>query len=263
MKKIYLYSLVLLIIVILAAVLIYSVGSVGGTTSLAQLVSYDNKPVPSGLLSQLNVPNSVSSAIGIGVANKYITKINGTLLTLNGKPEILYVGAEYCPYCAAERWAMIIALMRFGNFTNLHLMTSSSTDYSPSTPTFDFYNSTYTSNYVSFITVEETTNTKAPLQTPNSSEDTILSNYDPSGGIPFLFFAGKYVWISANYDPYSVLYQRNWSAIAAQLDNASSVQAQAIVGTANLMTAQICKVDNNTAPICSQPYVTNIESSIS
>ena len=35
-------------------------------------------------------------------------------LTSGGKPEILYVGAEYCPYCAAERWAMVVALSRFG-----------------------------------------------------------------------------------------------------------------------------------------------------
>ena len=32
---------------------------------------------------------------------------SGTPLTANGKPEMLYMGAEYCPYCAAERWAMI------------------------------------------------------------------------------------------------------------------------------------------------------------
>ena len=31
-------------------------------------------------------------------------------MTLDGKsPAMLYYGAEYCPYCAAERWAMAVA----------------------------------------------------------------------------------------------------------------------------------------------------------
>ena len=45
-------------------------------------------------------------------------------LTANGKPEVLYMGAEYCPYCAAERWAMIVALSRFGTFSGLHTIHS-------------------------------------------------------------------------------------------------------------------------------------------
>ena len=48
----------------------------------------------------------------------------GAALTANGKPEMLYMGAEYCPYCAAERWAMIVALSRFGTFSGLATMHS-------------------------------------------------------------------------------------------------------------------------------------------
>ena len=47
------------------------------------------------------------------------TTITGAPLTSGGKPEMLYIGAEYCPYCAAERWAMIVALSRFGTFSGL------------------------------------------------------------------------------------------------------------------------------------------------
>ena len=39
-------------------------------------------------------------------------------------PEILYMGAEYCPYCAAQRWSTIIALSRFGKFSGLGNMSS-------------------------------------------------------------------------------------------------------------------------------------------
>ena len=48
-----------------------------------------------------------------------VTKRLVRLLTADGKPLVLYVGAEYCPYCAAERCAMVQALSRFGTFSNL------------------------------------------------------------------------------------------------------------------------------------------------
>jgi len=34
---------------------------------------------------------------------------------------VVYIGAEYCPYCAVERWPLIVALNRFGTLTNLGL----------------------------------------------------------------------------------------------------------------------------------------------
>ncbi|HUC14208.1 MAG TPA: DUF929 family protein, partial [Acidimicrobiales bacterium] len=85
-------------------------------------------------------------------------------LLLGGKPEILYIGAEFCPFCGAERWALVMALSKFGTFHNVMGTTSSSTDVNPSTPTFSFYKSTYTSPYLSFVPVETETNTKATLQ---------------------------------------------------------------------------------------------------
>ena len=42
-----------------------------------------------------------------------------TARTGKKKPELLYIGAEYCPYCAASRWPLIIALSRFGTFKGL------------------------------------------------------------------------------------------------------------------------------------------------
>ncbi len=38
------------------------------------------------------------------------------------------MGAEYCPFCAAQRWAMVNAFSRFGTFTGLTTTHSSSTD---------------------------------------------------------------------------------------------------------------------------------------
>jgi Domain of unknown function (DUF929) len=65
------------------------------------------------------VPAGTLDRIGAGQVSSAPTSITGSPLTSGGKPEVLYVGAEYCPYCAAERWAMIVALSRFGTFSGL------------------------------------------------------------------------------------------------------------------------------------------------
>lgn len=41
------------------------------------------------------------------------------LITVNGKPTVFYLGAISCVYCAENRWAMALALSRFGAFQNL------------------------------------------------------------------------------------------------------------------------------------------------
>jgi hypothetical protein len=55
------------------------------------------------------------------------------LARTSGKPIVLYVGGEFCPYSAAERWSPVVALSRFGAFSNLALLRSSSTDMFPDT----------------------------------------------------------------------------------------------------------------------------------
>ncbi len=257
MKKIHIYLIAIVLIIIMVAVLMFAAGSLTPSTSL---VSYDNKPVSASFLKMLVIPNNVSSQVGMGVAPKSNVEIlNATPIAINGKPEILYIGAEFCPFCAAQRWPLLIALMRFGNFTGIKYMTSSATDYAPSTPTFTFYNSTYTSPYISFVAVEQTTNTYKTLQQPNSTQAYLFSKYDPNGNIPFILFANRTVWGNADYDPLSVLGGKNWTDIATLLHNSSSVQSLAIVGTANLMTAQICSIDNNSpARVCNQPYIRNL-----
>ena len=52
---------------------------------------------------------------------------------------MLYYGAEYCPYCAAERWAIAAALSRFGTWSNLKITASSHTDVYAETHTFSYY----------------------------------------------------------------------------------------------------------------------------
>ena len=75
-------------------------------------------------------------------------------LSVGGKPAFIYMGGEYCPYCAAERWSLVMALSKFGTFSGLKGTTSSATDVDASTPTFSFYGSKFTSRYITFEPVE-------------------------------------------------------------------------------------------------------------
>ena len=80
------------------------------------------RPWPRWWPDVTSVPASTLDAVGDGsgaVTGQAHDDQRPDALTANGKPEMLYMGAEYCPYCAAERWAMIVALSRFGTFTGL------------------------------------------------------------------------------------------------------------------------------------------------
>ena len=77
-------------------------------------------------------------------------------LTSGGKPEMLYIGAEFCPICATQRWPMVVALSHFGTFSNLSKTHSAVSD--GDIPTLSFYGSTFTSPYLTFTPVETTTN---------------------------------------------------------------------------------------------------------
>ena len=206
----------------------------------------------------------------------------GAPLTANGKPEMLYMGAEYCPYCAAARWAMIVALSRFGTFSGLATVHSAAANGAgqaepdPNTPTWTFVHSTYTSKYLTFTPVELQTNipdtstgTYTNLQTPTKAQQALLTKYDASpyvassqaGAIPFIDFGNKYVSIGTPYDP-GVLSGLSWSTIAADLHNPSSPVAQAVNGTANYITAAICQMTGNQPASACTATVKSLESQI-
>ncbi len=213
------------------------------------------------IVSQITgLPASEFNAVGQGTANNLIKPVSGTALTgATGKPEVLYIGAEYCPYCAAERWALIVALGRFGTFSGLQTTTSSSSDIYPNTPTFTFHSATYTSSYIDFRAVETSDRNQQPLQTPSASEQQLWSKYDPAGSIPFIDFGNKYAMSGATYLP-DLLSGASWQAIASELQDQNSAQAKAIVGSANLITAAICKTTSDApASVCSSPAIQDLE----
>lgn len=196
------------------------------------------------------VPASTLNKVGLGSVPAYnpsaVNTVSGTALTSDGKPEMLYIGAEFCPYCAAERWAMAVALSRFGTLSPLHGIHSSSTDTDPSTPTLTFYKSTYTSKYLTFVPVENETVTRTPLQNTTAAQQSLWQKYDSSAsglGYPFIDFGNQYTITGPSYDP-GVLAGLTWPQVAADLQDPTSAVAQGADGAANLITAAICKMTN-------------------
>ena len=157
---------------------------------------------------------------------------------------------------------MIIALSRFGAFSGLKTTSSSSSDVYPNTPTFTFHGATYTSQYVDFAAVETTDRNRNPLESPTSAQQALANQYDTSGSIPFVDFGNRYAFSGAMYLP-DVLSGMTWAAVADALAQSSSPQAKAILGSANLITAAICKLTaDQPASGCSSSTIQSIEKTL-
>jgi hypothetical protein len=216
------------------------------------------------------VPASTLDAVagGPGVVSypMSIHRVSGPPLTARGKPELFYDGALYCPFCASERWAMIVALSRFGTFSGLRLAYSSATDSPASIATWTFYRSSYTSKYLTFTPVEETTSVPdgngsyARLQTPTAAQRAVITRYNSQGSIPFLDYGNKYVQVGdlPVLEPQNLQGQA-WAQIAAALKDPSSPTAQAVDSAANWTTAAICDLTRNQPATACTPAVKALE----
>ena len=71
-----------------------------------------------------------------------------------GKPAIVFVSEESCPFCAAERWSLAVALSRFGTWSHLGATTSSATDVYPNTATLSFRTAVYRSTELTLRATE-------------------------------------------------------------------------------------------------------------
>jgi thiol-disulfide isomerase/thioredoxin len=210
-----------------------------------------------------SVPAATFDSVGAGTATGLAATSGQPLLTSGGKPEVLYMGGEYCPFCAAERWVLAAALSRFGTFTGLSLIHSSPADVYASTPTLSFYKSGYTSRYVSFTPVEwygEADDASTPfghayLEHPAPQETALFDKY-ANGSFPFVDIGNQYLVPEAQYLP-SDLHGMSWSQVAAAMRTPSSTVARDIDGAANIITAAICKITNGQpGAVCSSAGVT-------
>jgi uncharacterized protein DUF929 len=207
------------------------------------------------------VPASALDAVGAGTSTQLPSAIDGPALTADGKPRVLYVGAEYCPFCAAERWPMIVALSRFGAWQGLGQTTSAGApEVYPGTATLTFHGATYRSELLSFTGVETESNQVVngrygQLDTLSDADAAVLRAHDPSGGIPFVDLGGKWAITGATYAP-AVLAGKSHAQIAAALAEPGSDVARGVNGAANVITAALCELTGGQpAAVCTSPGV--------
>ena len=258
------------ILAVVAALVVIKLATTGnGTTASA------NQPAPPDVVAAVaGVDPATFEQVGRGSVTNLLTPVRGTLERgPDGKPRVTYIGAEYCPFCAGERWALVAALSRFGTFSDLQLSHSASEDVYPNTPTFSFVGSSYSSPYVDFSPVELQSNVRSgngyqTLQTPTTEQRNVLQTYDvppyvpaqSAGAIPFIDIGGQYALSGASYD-ISALRGMSAEQIAAALSDPSSQAAKGILGSANVLTAAICSAtDNQPADVCASPTIQMLQS---
>jgi thiol-disulfide isomerase/thioredoxin len=209
-----------------------------------------------------SIPEATFSAVGAGTATGLKALSGQPELTSGGKPELLYMGGEYCPFCAAERWAIAAAINRFGTLSGLHFIHSSPTDVYPSTPTLSFYKSRYASKYLAFVPVEwygEKTDPRTPflhayLQHPTQQQVALFAKY-AGGSVPFVDIGNRYLVPMAQYVP-SALAGMSWAQVAAAMRNPGSPVGKDIDGAANMITAAICQLTHGQPrSVCVSPGV--------
>jgi hypothetical protein len=282
------------VVLVAVVIILFSVLSGGGSSKV-----YAWHPAPASYIKaisgitqqQFNAAGDGSTLSGVGLAGALDRTPNQPPLTAkgpNGKtlPVLVYVGAEGCPFCAAARWALTIALYRFGSFSGLGIIKSDPLDSWGNTNTFSYSQAKYTSKYLIFEPLEKYSNVRCVSHCtatwdPMPYQGTALQNnlyntydsckyYPPQqgssgcGGIPFLDWAGKYVEAggtpypayitggdsSANWAP------ETWQEIINQLSLPNQGPGEAILASANVYSAMICQITNgqpgsvcNSAPV--------------
>ena len=193
------------------------------------------------------------------------TAVSGPPLTEAGKPEVLYVATEYCPYCAEENWALIVALSRFGQFTGLTTSRSPQFEDVPPIDTWTFYGSSYTSPYLAFVPVETHSNVLVSpkankgngasyrvLQRLTPAEQAVFDKYDNRGSTPFIDFANRAAQTGSGILP-NLVAGRTWQQLAAALRQPKTPLGATLLNEADTLTAELCRLTGDRpAAACSQ-----------
>jgi hypothetical protein len=230
-----------LVVAVVVGLVVASVTSGGATAS--------EVAAPTNVVAKAtNVPGGVLAQVGTGQAATALQPASGgSPLAIDSKLGIVFVSEESCPFCAAERWPVVIALSHFGTWSHLGATSSSSTDVYPNTATFSFRDATYSSPYLSLRTTELADNAGHQLQAPTALDTGLINRYDvppyvnsadQSGSVPFLDIGNRFILAGAQYNP-QVLASLSMSQIAEQLGDPASPIARAIDQSANALIVAI------------------------
>ncbi|MGO8871206.1 MAG: DUF929 family protein [Acidimicrobiales bacterium] len=244
----------------IAVLLVGVIGLVVYALTGSPATERSNRPTPASgavVAAVSHVPAAAFDAAGATDAGTPL--VSPTVLTgqpplqADGRPEVLWVGAEFCPFCGAERWPLIVAMSRFGHFTGLGDMQSSNTSVFPGIQTFTFVDASYASPYLAFTGVElysdapDAGGAYTPIARLSPSQAALVARYGTrpgtgAGSLPFVDVANRMVTSTSGFSP-AVLVGLSQATVAGQLaEPAQPGQSagRAIVASANQLTAGMC-----------------------
>jgi hypothetical protein len=213
-----------------------------------------------GLPAPAPVPASQDGAYSstLLISSGTLSAVSGPPLTSGGKPELLYLANEYCPYCAMENWPLIVALSRFGQFTGLTTSRSPRFEHIAPIDSWTFYGSRYTSRYLSFVPVEEYSNVLVTakanpdkeanyrkLQRLTPAQHAIIAKYDKARTTPFLDFGNRVVQNGSGPIPSQLMTGKSWQQLAAALRQPKTDLGAALLAEADSLTAELCRLTGN------------------
>ncbi|APZ42378.1 DUF929 family protein [Acidihalobacter ferrooxydans] len=235
--------------------------ALGLLTACSQADTQINQPVSSTVMQKLEAASKASLQLGQAPLFTSLQAIKGANAGPGSKPGVLYVGADFCPFCAALRWPLIISLLHFGTLDGLHTMRSSSTDVYPDTTTFNFVKAHYKSAYIHFQAVETATRDGKPLEPLTGQAAKLFKKYDAppytsqAGGIPFLYIGGHWLLLGSPITPKD-FGTKDWTQLATELADPKSKLARAVLPQANLITAAICQsTGGKPQSVCKAPGI--------
>jgi hypothetical protein len=204
-------------------------------------------PLTDSEMAQLtSVPiSTLVAATKMGVSLQAPSGLTGAPLIKNGKPEMLYIGAEFCPICATERWPMMVALSHFGTFSNVSQTSSAALD--GNIPTLSFYGSSFDSADMVFTPVETTTNQPqgnyyVPLEKPTADQQALWSKLlNGNLSFPFINMGGKYLLNTSQFSS-SVLSGSSFSEILGDVGNNNTTIGKNIDAAAGALVRYLCNM---------------------
>lgn len=173
------------------------------------------------------------------VIGKFV-EVSDEAVKHDGKLSVFFMGAEHDPFCAAERWAVVRALQKFGQWEGLKQTMSAARD-EPflNLPTYDFTEATYTSSHVEFVARELKDREFKPLQKLLKTEEKFVHKFNPEKEIPFLLIGGRFMQIGAGFTP-KIFIGHTFRQTETELKKAESEIRKTIDAEGNIVAALLC-----------------------
>lgn len=204
----------------------------------------------------------MSSFVPKRVLGKFMHITNEPLKIESGKSLVFFMGAGFCPFCAAERWAIVNALNNFGKWEGL--VETSSADHDEkylNIPTVSFARAKYESDYIEFMGRETADRNFEPLQDLGEKDLEILDTFNPDQIIPFLLIDGQFMQVGAGYSP-QLLEGMDHAKVNGELANPASAIGKAIRTEIDNITALICKSIGGKAAACHSESIKSLVAKI-